>query len=59
LSASVGIMKKYFDTIDARCKHEDCFREKIKTHILCSIIFLNLPFMRKCEKILWSLAGHR
>ena len=24
--------------------------EKIKTHILCSVIFLIVPFMRKCEK---------
>jgi len=40
------------------------FVEKIKTHILCSITFFFfppkiVPFMRKCGKILYSLADHR
>ena len=39
------------------------FREKIKTHVLCSITFFFpkeiVPFMRKCGKILYSWTGHR
>ena len=38
------------------------FVDKIKTHILCSVRFFNpktMLFVRKCQKILYSGAGHR
>jgi hypothetical protein len=36
--------------------------EKIKTHILCSVILLFskiVPFMKLCGEVLYSRTGHR
>jgi len=66
LCASVGIIKKRFDTIDARCKHEDhlvnyiCQRNNL---ILCSCGFWHqvlLYFLpeESSSVFIWNIGIH-